>query len=174
MWWRSCPPHPTSAWLISGWSMVNCFRSLRSFYSPSWNWRERESPLLTTTDLWGSHYEPDTRYRLVWKYFQRRQYKPVWVRGLSEGSLCWGWEKQETGEMSWDHWRDNPPDHSSRIFFHLLDLCYDSLLWVKKEINLFNLIYNVKCFILATYSCVSLKVKHSLQYDWIYIDQNTT
>ena len=49
VWWRSCPPHPTSGWLISGWSMVSWFRSWRSSYSPSWNWREREPPLLITT-----------------------------------------------------------------------------------------------------------------------------
>ena len=53
VWWRSCPPHPTSDWLISGWSMVSWFRSWRSSYSPSWNWRERESPASITTALWG-------------------------------------------------------------------------------------------------------------------------
>ena len=59
VWWRSCPPHPTSGWLISGWSTVSWFPSWRSSYLPSSSWREKAFRRSIITAFWGSHWKPD-------------------------------------------------------------------------------------------------------------------
>ena len=77
VWWRSCPPHPTSGWLISGWSTVSWFPSWRSSCSPSWNWIETRPPLLITTALRG---------------WLELLFKPVKVRPMIKGRDWLTWQ----------------------------------------------------------------------------------